>query len=41
LGSAHIPSALFVLPLFAARLMWRLAHDASERASSAEVQVSA
>jgi len=40
LGFAHIPSALFILPLFAARQVWRLAHDASEQAPSAEVQVS-
>jgi hypothetical protein len=40
LGFAHIPSALLILPLFAARLLWRLAHVTSERVSSAEVLVS-
>jgi hypothetical protein len=41
LGFAHIPSALLILPLFAARLLWRLAHGTSEQASSAAVPVSA
>jgi hypothetical protein len=40
LGFAHIPSALLVLPLFAGRLLWRLAHGASEQASSAVAPVS-
>jgi alpha-1,2-mannosyltransferase len=40
LGLAHIPSALLILPLFAARLLWRLARGTSEQASSAAVLVS-
>lgn len=40
LGFAHIPSALLVLPLFAGRLLWRLAHGASEQTSSAVAPVS-
>ena len=40
LGFAHIPSALLILPLFAARLLWRLAHSTSEQASSAKVLAS-
>jgi hypothetical protein len=40
LGVAHIPSALFVLPLFAARLLWRLANDTSEQASPTAALVS-
>lgn len=39
-GFAHIPSALLILPLFAVRLLWRLAHDTSGQASSAQVPVS-
>ena len=39
-GLAHIPSALLILPLFAARLLWRLAHGTSAQASSAAVLVS-
>ncbi|MBV8923751.1 MAG: DUF2029 domain-containing protein [Bradyrhizobium sp.] len=35
LGFAHIPAALFLLPLFGARLLWRLARGASEQAPSA------
>jgi hypothetical protein len=35
LGFAHIPGALLILPLFTARLLWRLAHGTSEQASSA------
>lgn len=34
LGFAHIPGALIVLPLFAARLLWRLAAGTSGQASS-------
>ena len=41
LGFAHIPSALFILTLFAARLLWRLAHETSEQASSGKVLVPA
>jgi alpha-1,2-mannosyltransferase len=40
LGFAHIPGALLILPLFAARLLWRLAHGTSEQASSTVVPVS-
>jgi alpha-1,2-mannosyltransferase len=40
LGFAHIPGALLILPLFAARLLWRLAHGTSEQAQSAAVLVS-
>jgi hypothetical protein len=40
LGFAHIPSALFILPLFAARLVWRLAHETSEPAPSGKLLVS-
>ncbi|WKA31552.1 glycosyltransferase family 87 protein [Bradyrhizobium roseum] len=36
LGVGHIPGALMILPLFAVRLLWRLAHEASERAPPAE-----
>lgn len=35
LGFAHIPSALLVLPLFTARLLWRLANGTSKQASLA------
>jgi len=38
-GFAHIPSALLILPLFAFRLLWRLAHDTSGQASPAQVLV--
>jgi hypothetical protein len=41
LGFAHIPSAAIVLPLFAARLLWRLAHDTSGQASSGTAPASA
>jgi alpha-1,2-mannosyltransferase len=34
LGFAYIPSALIILPLFAARLLWRLANGRSEQALS-------
>ncbi len=34
LGFAHIPGALIVLPLFAARLLWRLAAGTSGQAPS-------
>jgi hypothetical protein len=40
LGGLHIPSALLVLPLFAARLLWRLANGTSEQASPAAALVS-
>jgi alpha-1,2-mannosyltransferase len=40
LGFAHIPSPLLILPLFAARLLWRLARGTSEQASSTAVLVS-
>jgi hypothetical protein len=40
MGVAHIPSALFVLPLFPARLLWRLANGTSEQASPAAALVS-
>ena len=40
LGFAHIPGALLVLPLFAARLLWRLAHSDSKQTSSAVALVS-
>jgi alpha-1,2-mannosyltransferase len=38
-GAAHIPIAMIVLPAFAARLIWRLAHD--ETRQSAELDASA
>lgn len=41
LGFAHIPSAPPILLLFAARLLWRLAYDTSEQASSTAVPVPA
>lgn len=34
LGFSQIPSALLILPLFTARLLWRLSRGASEQASS-------
>jgi alpha-1,2-mannosyltransferase len=34
LGFSQIPSALLILPLFAARLLWRLSRGTSEQASS-------
>jgi alpha-1,2-mannosyltransferase len=40
LGFSHIPSALLILPLFAVRLLWRLALGTSEQAQSAAVLVS-
>ncbi|QDW36926.1 DUF2029 domain-containing protein [Bradyrhizobium sp. KBS0727] len=38
-GFAHIPGALLILPLFAARLLWRLAHRTSERESPSAAMV--
>jgi hypothetical protein len=41
LGFSQIPSALIILPLFMGRLLWLMAHGASERVSSAEALASA
>lgn len=35
-GAAHIPIAMIVLPVFAARLMWRLSHDDVRHVSPGE-----
>ncbi len=39
LGAAHIPGALIILPLFAVRLVWRLARDGARQASPAQSAV--
>jgi alpha-1,2-mannosyltransferase len=38
-GSSHIPIALIVLPLFAGRLVWRLARGGERRSLAAKAQV--
>ena len=39
LAAAHIPGALLILPLFVARLLWRLAHGTSDQPSPVQVPV--